>query len=366
MINSERIKQARELRGLTQIELADRVGATQATIAHIEGNRFQPSDDLVDAIALQTGFPPSFFRQKMTVDFPLGTLLFRARSSMSAKERSAVHRYGQVMFELAENMTARVRGIPLRLSRLSTSPVEAARVTRASLGLSPDTPIPTLIRAIEKCGVLVLVLPTPMEGGDAYSAWVGADIDKPVIIVSSHAPGDRLRFSVAHELGHLVLHQALQGTPKILEQEANKFAAELLMPESAMRAEITSPVTLTSIAALKPRWKVSIQALIKHSSDLDILSDRQYRYLFEQIASRGWRVREPSNLDIPVERPRAVRKMAELLYGIPVNYEKLASDVNLSVPLVRQIIEMHEAKDELPRVKSTDAENKVLPFSSKR
>jgi Zn-dependent peptidase ImmA (M78 family) len=85
------------------------------------------------------------------------------------------------------------------------------------------------------------------------------------------------------------------------------------MPEKAMRREITTPVTLTSLAALKPRWGVSIQTLIYRAHQLGIIADRQYRYLFEQISIRGWRTREPENLDIPVERSRTLRKIVELL-----------------------------------------------------
>ncbi|MDP9316495.1 MAG: XRE family transcriptional regulator [Chloroflexota bacterium] len=367
MINSERVKQAREMRGLTQTELATRVGTTQAAIASIEGNRFQPSDELIEAIAIQTGFPPSFFRQDEMSDFPLGSLLFRARAAMSARERAMVHRYGEVMFELAERMAARVRGIPLRLPRLAEDPVTAAQATRSSMGLAPNVPINNLIRSVEKCGVLVLMLPNPMEKGDAFSLWAGKNRQRPVIVVSGHAPSDRLRFSVAHELGHLVMHEAPSGKILDLEQEAHQFAAELLMPEAAMREEITPPVTLTSMAELKPRWKVAIQALIRRSKDLGILSDRQYRYLFEQVASRGWRTREPINLDVAMERPRAVRQMAELLYGQPINYERLAADVHLSVPLVQQIIEVHEAQKEQPQLRDDSTQDdKVLKFVNKR
>lgn len=365
MINNERVRQARELRGLTQAELASRIGATQATIAHIEGNRFQPIDELVEAIAFQTGFPISFFRQDKNIDFPLGSLLFRARAAMPAAKRASVHRYGQVMFEMAEQMIARVSSIPVRLPILSEDPPTAARMTRASLGLSPNSPIPNLIRTVEKAGVLVLVLPTSMDGWDAYSAWVGVDTRRPVIVISGDAPGDRLRFSVAHELAHLVKHQVPNGTIKHLEKEADQFAAEFLMPEAVMREEITCPVTLTGLVALKPRWKVSLQALIERSYGLGMLTERQHRYLWEQMATRGWKVREPSNLDIPVERPRAVRKMAELLYGMPINYELLATDVHLSTGLVRQIIETHDSQDDLSRSRDEN-EKKVLSFKKRQ
>lgn len=366
MINNERVKQARELRGLTQAELATRIGVSQAAIALIEGARTQPTDEVLEAIALQTGFPPSFFRQMTVAGFPLGSLLFRARAAMTTRERAAVHRYAQIMFEISDKMAARVKGYTPRLPQSTEDPITAAQFTRVAMGLSPDTPIRNLIHALEKIGVLVLVLPVDMEQGDAFSVWAGSDVQRPVIVISGHAPGDRLRFSIGHETGHLAMHQALSGSTKELEMEANKFAAELLLPESAMREEIIPPVTLTSLVELKPRWGVSIQMLIMRSHDLGIISDRQYRYLFEQLSTRGWRTREPSNLDIPVERPRAVRKMTELIYGNPIDYERLASDTNLSIPLIRQIIEANSKTTDDSGASQTHEASKLLRFNEQR
>jgi Zn-dependent peptidase ImmA (M78 family) len=121
------------------------------------------------------------------------------------------------------------------------------------------------------------------------------------------------------------------------ERVANEFAAELLMPETSMRGEIVQPVTLSRIAELKPRWKVAIQALVRRSFDLGIITERQYRYLFEQIGSKGWRTHEPGHVE--PEKPRALRQMVESLYGQPIiDYQRLASDVRLRVDLVRDII----------------------------
>ena len=349
MVNGDRIRQARELRGYTQTELARRVGVSQAAIAYAEGGRSQHSDDLLEAIALQTGFPLSFFRQDTTVDFPLGSLLFRRRASMTSAQMTRARRYGQTMFEVAQKLERRLQGPPLRLPQHGDDPAAAARLTRSTMGLSPETPIPNLINAAERSGVLILVLPIPLDRGDAFSVWPSSNMQKPVIVITGDAPGDRLRLSVAHELGHLVMHQAPKGTSAQMEREAYRFAGELLLPEVAMPQEITAPVTLSSIALLKPRWGVSIQAIIRRAHELKIITERQYRYLMEQVGARGWRTREPANLDVPAEKPRGLRQMAELLYGKPIDYQRLAADVNLSTQLVRQIIEAHAGKEQIVR-----------------
>src|SRR5947208_8448880 len=100
MISGERVRLAREFRGLTQAHLASRAGVTQSAIAQIEIHKIQqPFDTVVDGIAMATGFPPSFFRQGPPAEFPEGSLLYRARADLAARARTAVHRGAQLVFE---------------------------------------------------------------------------------------------------------------------------------------------------------------------------------------------------------------------------------------------------------------------------
>lgn len=364
MVYGERVRHARQLRGLTQTELARRVGVSQPTIALIESGRDQPSDDVLASIALQTGFPPAFFRQVPSDHFSVGSLLFRARASATATEKMEAHRYAQTVFEIVRMMAAKLEIDPPRIPQLQESPVVAAQLTRAALGESSDRPILHLVHAIERAGGLVLAIPSPLERRDAFSLWAGERLDIPVIAVVADRPGDRQRFSVAHELGHLVLHGKMAGTIAEIESEADEFAAELLLPSAGIREEIVPPVTLFSLSALKRRWRVSIQALVRRARDLALISERQYRYLFEQMSARGWRTNEPAELGIPVEKPRAVRKMAELLYGTPIDYKRLASDASLTVQMVQEVIESHADRAEMSVVATQprNPETEVISF----
>jgi Zn-dependent peptidase ImmA (M78 family) len=337
MIYGERIRQARELRGLTQAELANGLNVNQSAIAHVEAGLYG-GDDLLSAIAFQTGFPPAFFQDPYVEDFPLGSLQFRAHASMTRRDRLQAYRYAQTLFELFRRMSHRVKRPEVRLPRAAHDPITAARLTRSAFGLSPETPIPHLINSAEHAGVVVLGLPVRLDGREAFSTWVG---DLPVIALSADRPGDRLRFNVAHELGHLVLHQTMIGSGAHPERQADAFAAELLMPQMAMFNELVPPITLTSLAKWKVRWRVSMQALARRARDLRIITERQYYYLFEQIGREGYRKSEPENLAIPAEKPRGLRQMLEVLYGVPVDYRRLALDTNLTPTLLKQIIEVH-------------------------
>jgi len=182
-----------------------------------------------------------------------------------------------------------------------------------------------------------------------------------LIAIAQGVPGDRLRFSVAHEVGHLVLHSSLKGSVAAIEKEADRFAAELLMPEEGIRQDLVPPITLSLLVELKPRWGVSIQALVMRSADLGILARGQATYLHRQISSRGWRKREPAEL-VP-EKPRAYRKMAELLYGDPIDVSRLASDACLPATLVSDILEAHAAIHDQPRRQLAAVEpNNIVRF----
>jgi Zn-dependent peptidase ImmA (M78 family) len=326
------------------------------------------SHEKLQAIAFQTGFPMSFFKQEVGPDFPLGSLLFRARASMTKLEKSEAHQYGKLIFESVEKMERHLTRIPLKLPRLTEDVFTAAKITRSELGLPPDAPIRNLIRTLEKNGVLILAIPTALKRRDAFSVWAGGDLLRPVIVIAGESPGDRLRYSVAHELGHLVIHQAIRGGLSEIEREADQFAAEFLMPGEGIKRDLNSPVTLTSLAALKPRWGVSIQALIRRALELKVITYRQYKYLMQQLSFRGWRTREPANLDVPVEKPRAVRKMAEVLYGIPINYKRLAGDLRLPIRRAKEIIEAHAANAHVtidPNMKDTFSSGRLLDFTRK-
>jgi Zn-dependent peptidase ImmA (M78 family)/transcriptional regulator with XRE-family HTH domain len=343
MVNGERLRQARELCGLTKTQLAELVHIERPLVAQIEGGKKQPSERILVAIALATGFPPSFFKQQVNgPDFSARSLLFPASAVVGKVQHAQAHRCGEVLYEVVEKMRKRFKTFPVRLPRVVRSPTVAARMTRSELGLSPDRPIPNVVDVMEQGGLLILALPFMLKGRDGFSGWAGFEETKPVIVVSGGGPGDRIRFSVAHELGHLVMHRGWLAEPWKLEPQANCFAAELLLPEEGIRCDLVPPVTLTSLAKLKPKWGVSLQTLIRRAKDLGIVSLRQYRYLFEQLGARGWRLQEPSHLALPVEKPRALIKMAESLYGRPIDVRRFSDAMLLSPTFLRNVLEAHE------------------------
>lgn len=351
MIYGERIKQARQLSALTQSELAEEAGVHQTTIAQIESGRVLPSADTLSAIAEITDLLPTFFSSPPIEDFPTGSLAYRARKGMRAIDRDKAYQFTKMCIEQARYM-----GRDLTLPRLpnlesSDGPREAANSIRSALDLDAHRPIPHLVNVLERKGFLIIGLPFELPQFDAFSTWTNVDGDRPIISVSAGRPGDRLRFSVAHELGHIVLHKGLPGGITILEREADEFASEFLLPEDPMRRTLTPQFNLTAAAKLKQRWGVSMQALIRRARSLGIITYRHYRYLFEQLSRRGWRTNEP--VDVPSEKPRTFRKMVEISYGLLYEAENLASAMHVSFPRAKHLLSEYATNLSHPTLEGT-------------
>jgi Zn-dependent peptidase ImmA (M78 family) len=183
------------------------------------------------------------------------------------------------------------------------SPSTIAQLLRATWRL-PMGPIVNLTRSIEAAGGLIIRLDLGTRLLDAVSHWPpGAP---PLLLVNAAAPGDRLRFSLAHELGHLVMHAT--PTPD-MEHEADLFAAEFLMPAREIRGHLAG-LTLPKAAQLKPYWRVSIAALVLRARDLGAIPPRKASSLFMELSRLGYRLAEP--VPIPVEEPLSVRQVVDI------------------------------------------------------
>jgi Zn-dependent peptidase ImmA (M78 family)/DNA-binding XRE family transcriptional regulator len=338
--SGKRIRQVRELMGLTQIDFAEKVGVSQGAIAQVEGAFKGASANLIQRIAARTKrFEVAFFHNDPPFELPPESVMFRAKASMTRTEENEARRYTEIVCELASVLLRNIKAMPLKLSQITSAiPAEAALQTRSILGIPPAEPIPHLLKEIEKSGVLVLALPTELEGRDALSVWVEA-VRMPVIALSRNRPGDRIRLSAGHEWGHIALKHAKRLQAKE-EREAYEYSAELTLPEVAMRRELTAPVTLATLATLKSRWRMSMQALIRRGQDLGIIADQQAADLFTQLSAKGWRKNEP--VKIPAEKPRLVRQLVELSYG--QNWGRLADELCFKRDFVQEILENYEAK----------------------
>ncbi|NTY63944.1 ImmA/IrrE family metallo-endopeptidase [Mycolicibacterium sphagni] len=306
---NQRLRNLRQLNGMTQKAFAAELGIGQAALSQIErGDRPLTAQHMV--IARRRFNIPFDFFEAPPITYGPNDLNFRTRKLTRAQQDRAVTMFGLIEQEVRNktdiaNSTSSlnaadgddVRARPLR-------EVEAlAAATRQLIGVRSDKVINNVTRCIERLGILVTGLPAwdPNARIDGISSprrteepFVAAlDLDKP---------GDRLRFSAAHELGHILVHtESKPLSREARETEADTFASAFLLPREAMLEELSPTLTLAGYSRIKARWGVSMQAVIRRSFDLDVIDRDRYRSLQIQISSRGWRKDEP--VDIPKETP---------------------------------------------------------------
>ena len=347
MIYGERIKQVRELNGWTQTEVAAQHGVTQSFVAQVENGWTKAPDEFMQSYVFRTGFPLHFFEAAPETDLPLGSLLFRARADMTEREQKALRAHASMAHEVLSRMLVgkTIQEPPMRVPNVTGDPERAAIIARSELGLSPDQPVKHVLHTMESAGILVIGLPRAFVSGDAFCVWAPTinGARRPIVVLSSDRPADRVRLSAAHELGHLVLHHPLPASRSV-HDEANKFAGAFLLPADAMRQEITKAMTLEMFLSLKIKWGVSVQAAIVRAHELELITPRRYKELFQRLSAKGWRTHEPLSSQVPLERPRGFRQIAEMLYGKRLDYQKIADEIRYPEPFLRELLEAHASK----------------------
>jgi Zn-dependent peptidase ImmA (M78 family)/transcriptional regulator with XRE-family HTH domain len=307
--NPEMLLLARELRELTQAELAERAGMTQGFLSQLEHGEKTPTPDRIEKLAQALSCPSEFFCQAERYSgFGLSLFYYRKRASAQVSHLRRLQAEANVRRILVGRL---LRGFKLRTSqsfqRLDVDEHDGdaekvAQFARAGWSM-PVGPVRNLVAAIEAAGGLVFKFSFGTRDIDAMSQW--PDDGLPLFFINSDAPADRVRFSLAHELGHVLMHR----TPSDqMEVEADRFASEFLMPSRDIAPELTG-LTLQRAAALKPAWRVSMAALVRRARDLGKIPELSYTNLFKRMSALGYRKQEPN--PIGPEEPRLIPTLLE-------------------------------------------------------
>lgn len=336
-VNPQMIALARKARGLTQADLAARVGVTQALLSRIEGGLRTASGELLQRLSEALHYPPSFFCQPGgTYVSGVSFLYHRKRQSVPSRLLDQIHARISIYQMHLKRLLEAVELPPCRIRAVDLNDFESVqdvvRSLRAAWGIPPG-PIYNLTRTIEDLGGIVIPFDFGTSAVDAVSQWPPGL--PPLFFVNTRFPGDRLRFTLAHELAHVVLHQ--EEPHPGMEAEADQFAAELLMPERDIKPYLVK-VDLPTLANLKLQWKVSMAALLKRASDLGTITENQARWLWQKMAKAGYRRREPPELDIPPEEPTLFHEIIEA-YRVGMGYtdKELARLLHLHEDEVRHL-----------------------------
>jgi Zn-dependent peptidase ImmA (M78 family) len=290
-----RLRAFRDIEGINQSDLAQILEISPALVSAVEGGR-RPF--LGDLMAL------GYSNNRLSLP-DMSTPMHRARASTLVASKNRAKELLRLAGEVFAELRAITPNAPVtQLNRLAplddiVDIDDRAAEVRAMLGQEESGPIQNLTALLERAGVCVIPI-AGLTGMDALSAWVD---DVPVIGIDPSVPGDRFRFGLSHECGHLALHRKLHDE---LEREANRFAGSLLFPQNDFDAQMVDKIKLQDFIGLKSAWGMSIAALIYRAHELEYIDDARYRSLQIQISK--WRKSEPGEF-----RPRVGTLFARLV-----------------------------------------------------
>lgn len=310
--NPEMLGLAREVRGLTQSALSEMTGIDQSQISRYErGNTLVPDTEqpkLAEALAFPIDF---FYYADKRHGAGTGEILHRRRKTVPATKLKQIDGLSEIYWltirELLENIEPIASySIPKhRVEKFDGDIEKIAALVREEWELRAG-PIENVIQCLEDASCMIFSNDFATDKIDETVQWT--DPLPPIIVINSRSPGDRLRFSLSHALGHLVMHQGQLPADK-MEKEADQFASAFLMPAEDVLPDLQT-VTIEHMLQLKRKWRVSMQALIYRAHDLGAISDRRYRSLFQMLSRAGYRKKEP--YPIEPERPTKIRELISL------------------------------------------------------
>ena len=327
--------------GLTQTQLAKELGKSQPFVSQVEKGERDIPPDLLSQWCSACDIPESFLRSgRRPLDDSVAAMVHRKMKTLPAKPHNLANAQVKMRVLEIDALFAEIDIVPsLEIPRvpLETGPADAAAYLRRAWRV-PSGPLPSLVDHVESAGVPVVLMDC-FHHKQSATAHQGEWFEWMIALNSSH-PASRRRYTLAHELGHIVLsHETTVTTDgherKTIEEHANAFAAELLMPAADARRELRT-VNFKRLVFLKQRWSVSIAFLIRRALDIGTISPSQRKRLEIELSTQpGGRSREPA--EFKAEQPNLVRRMINALEQIGMSKAQVADLVGMTERRLRTV-----------------------------
>ncbi len=325
-----RLREAREVRGLTTIALAEMTGVSRQAISQYEKGRSSPSPDVLVSLARVLNVPETFFT-KPERQLNRGTIFYRSMSSATKGARARAEGRFSWLRDIVAYLSEFVAfpesnfpdlGLPRDPLLLSDDDIErAAEDVRRYWGMR-DGPIGNMVLLLENQGAVIARDLLGADTLDGLSEFVATDRRPYIIIGTDKGTPVRWRFDAAHELGHLVLHSGLDqerlAKPaefKQIEDQAHRFAAAFLLPLGPFGEDFFA-ANLDTLRSIKPKWKVSIAMMIMRARHGGFISEETEGRLWINYSRRRYRGNEPYDDSMTSEEPKLLRRSFELLLDV--------------------------------------------------
>jgi Zn-dependent peptidase ImmA (M78 family)/DNA-binding XRE family transcriptional regulator len=340
----ERLTQARISMELSVTALSELIGVSRQSIDQFERGLTTPSEMTLSQIAENLRHPREFFFKQLP-DFKSTKVFYRSNSKARNQVKKRVEVRMLWLSELVEFLDGYVNlpnfafpnfdWIPIDPREINQQVIEkAAEELRKYWGIGENHPIPNLTKLLEFNGLIIATDDLCDEGIEALSSW-GYSNRGYILVHKYTRSAVRMRFGIAHELGHLVLHKTIGNSDvlgkevlDVLEDQANAFAGAFLIPKNAF-ARDAGAVSLDRLRIIKTKWLVSVGAMIKRAENIGLLPLSSVKNLFINYSRRGWRHGEPLDDSIPFEEPKVIPESINLLlqrkFFAPEDLEKASS-----------------------------------------
>lgn len=324
--NGGRLKSARIYRGKTISQLADETGVSKQAISQFENNKTIPGFETLMKLTYSLEFPKDYFYEKDNVSITVGNTYFRAQASITKKEEASYAEKLSIFAKLYNFIEDYINFPKLNILQLDHSndidDIEfISEKLREYWGLG-DKPIINLVNVMERNGFKITSFDTENSKIDAFTQMqkVNNEVKYFIALGNDKNSAVRRHFDLAHELGHIMLHEWVEDTSTIsreeykkIENQANEFAGSFLLPRRGFLNDLIYPNNLDFYVELKQKWKVSIGAMLIRAYKLNAITYNQYQYMIKQASKRGWRTCEPLDDKIPLPKPVLAKKALEML-----------------------------------------------------
>lgn len=286
---SERLRDIRVLNGYTVEYVADYLGVTKQAVSKYENGITVPSIDVLERIVKLFALPAGYLTKETALPRKMSPVFYRKpKSRTSQKEMDRIKIYFKCCYELITESRKYGGYNLLDLPQFSEDQTveQKADALRAHWKLGQQ-PIGDMVSVLEKHGFYVFSV--DLQGCKIDGAFQCVE-DIPMILINvARGSRERQNFSMAHELGHLILHSCMeQADGDEIEQQANLFASCFLMPEKMIRRDIIR-IDADSLILLGEKWNVSPQAVLERCADLELLEKNaeartaQTAYLYQRL-----------------------------------------------------------------------------------
>ncbi|NAS19405.1 ImmA/IrrE family metallo-endopeptidase [Clostridium butyricum] len=322
--NGERLKTARIYRGLTVAELADKLELQRQTVSMYENNKLKnPEIQTITKMSDVLGFPKRFFLEKDEMSLKTGSTYFRALLTTSKKYRSQQTLKVDFIAKLFKYLNEYIEFPETNLPEEPFITPEEAAIALRNLWDLGEKPIENIVYLVEQNGILVTEFSSDTNDIDAFSQLVNVDGVEKYLVGYSRNKGtaSRIHFDIAHELGHMLLHEWSEDIENLTkeefkerENEANTFASAFLLPKESFIKDVGSYAdNLAFYVELKKKWKVSISAMIRRSYTLGLISNITYQQLMRSMQKRGIKKYEPLDDQLITAKPSLLKTAVEML-----------------------------------------------------